>query len=81
MVVPVPPEERVIVLELREVTTLDVDIEEAMFTVAAKPERLVSVSVAVPEDPTKIVNVAGFVTIAKSGTGSGGLTVKETVRE
>ncbi len=58
VVVPVPPAERVIVLELREAATVDADIEEAKFTVPVKPERLVSVSVAIPEDPTAIVNVA-----------------------
>ncbi len=58
MVDPIPPAERMIVPEPSEAVALDVDIEEAKLTAPEKPERLVSVSAATPEDPTAILNVA-----------------------
>ncbi len=78
--VPVPPELNVTVFELSEAATVDTDADEVRVMDPTKPDRLVSVIVAVPEEPSMRFNKAWFVEIAKSGP-RGAVTEKDTVTE
>jgi len=54
--IPVPPELRTTVPELSEAATFDVDAVEVSIVDPTKPDRLVKVIVAIPEDPRTRAN-------------------------
>jgi len=79
--VALPPELTTTVPELNEETTDEADTVEVSVIDPTKPERLVRVIVAIPEEPWTRVSETRFVETAKSGAGGCEVTENAIVTE